>query len=78
MKATLKFAALFLAAAVPGALAAELAGAHLPASLDSLNLLSAFVATLTVLTLATDYSGARFVRTAAPVALEKSPNPLAA
>lgn len=78
MKTTLKFLAFFLAAALPSSFAAELAGAELPAALDSLSLFSAFVASVVLLTLFSDYAGARFVGAASLVAAEKSPNALAA
>lgn len=85
MKTSLKFLALFLSAALPGAVAAELAGLALPASLGLGPVFGAFVMTLVVLTLCHDYAEpavrrARPARTgaAATPAAEKSAHPLAA
>ena len=85
MKTSLKFLALFLSAALPGAVAAELAGLALPAALGLGPVFGAFVMTLVVLTLCHDYadaagSGERPLRRTGPaaVAAEKSAHPLAA
>ncbi len=86
MKTSLKFLALFFSAALPGAVAAELAGVNLPDSLGIGPVFGAFVMTLVVLTLFSDYadaagSGERLARrtgTVATPAAEKSAHPLAA
>ncbi len=84
MKTSLKFLALFLSAALPGAVAAELAGVALPASLGLGPVFGAFVMTLVVLTLCHDYAEPAERRTrpartgAATPAAEKSAHPLAA
>lgn len=79
MKTSLKFLALFFAAALPSTFAAELAGADLPAAFDSLHVFSAFVATLVLLTLFSDYSATpRLSRSAATATLAKAEHPLAA
>ena len=79
MKTTLKVLALFLAAALPSSFAAELAGAHLPAALDAGNVFLAFVSTLVVLTMLSEYSPApRLTRTAVAAALPQAEHPLAA
>jgi len=86
MKTSLKFLALFLSAALPGAVAAELAGLDLPGSLGIGSVFGAFVMTLIVLTVFSDYasaagSGKRLARrtgTVATPAAEKSAHPLAA
>ena len=56
MKTSLKLIALFFAAALPVALAAETAGFDLPAALDPASLIGAFAATLLVLTVLSDYT----------------------
>jgi hypothetical protein len=84
MKTSLTFLALFLSAALPGAVAAELAGLDLPAAFGVGPAFGAFVMSLVVLTLCHDYadaaeSGAQPARTAAATpAAEKSAHPLAA
>ena len=80
MKTSLKYLAFFLAVALPGAFAAELAGVSLPTSLDPLHAFSAFVVVLSVLVLFADYAGTGAPaksRVAARKA-EKSNHPLAA
>ena len=77
-----------MAAALPGAFAAELAGVSLPSSLDPLNVFAAFVTTLILLTVVSDYATdktralpASLPRLAAfpkPAATEDSAHPLAA
>lgn len=58
MKTTLKFLALFLAAALPTALAADTFGLALPVALEATHLLAAFAATLVVLIAFSDYGRA--------------------
>ncbi|WP_146180109.1 hypothetical protein [Opitutus sp. ER46] len=81
MNTILKTLALVLAAAVPAAFTAETNGLNLPAALATGNLLLAFGAVLTVLTMVTDYRVAKPLAThaaaSAPVG-PRSPYQLAA
>jgi hypothetical protein len=56
MKSSLKVLSLLLAISVPGALFAQFNGAHLPSTTDAGALFIAFVATLTILTIVSDYT----------------------
>jgi hypothetical protein len=83
MKTSLKYLAFFFAVALPGTFAAELAGVSLPASLDPLHALSAFVVVLSVLMLFADYgmrdhAAATAARRAAATKPAKSDRALAA
>lgn len=86
MKTTLIHVALFLAASLPGAIAAELAGVTLPASINSLHIFGALAASFVLLTFVSDYSSrtslVRTARAAQPAAgarlTVKAANPLAA
>lgn len=81
MKTSLKYLAFFLAVALPGAFAAELAGISLPSSIDPLHAFSAFVVVLSVLMLFADYATIGSVKRTCRVTActrEKSHHPLAA
>jgi hypothetical protein len=81
MKTSLKYLAFFLAVALPGTFAAELAGVSLPASLDPLHAFSAIVVELSVLMLFADYAAAgkpTLVGRTLVTAPKKSHHPLAA
>lgn len=86
MKTILLYVSLFLAASLPGAIAAELAGVSLPASINSLHIFGALVASFVLLTVVSDYSRrpslVRPSRVAQPAIANiiaiKAANPLAA
>ncbi len=80
MNTSLKLLSLFATAAVPGALAAELSGLHLPAGIDAFTVFCAFAATWVVTTFVADY-GRRprpLAADAAVAAPAKAAHPLAA
>jgi hypothetical protein len=79
MKTSLKFLSLFLAASLPGALAAEFAGVALPAGFDATSAFAAFVVSLIILTAHGDYSRrARMLTTTVAVRTDKAVHALAA
>ena len=56
MKKSLKLLSLFLAASVPGTIAAEFAGLPIPAPFDTLHVFAAYVMSLVLLTGVTEYA----------------------
>ena len=79
MKTIFKLLPALLAAALPAAMATELAGISLPTAVDCPTLFSAFVVSVVMLTAVSDYSRSRRkVVVPAPASVEKSPHPLAA
>ena len=56
MKHSLRFLAVFVAASVPAAFAAELAGVALPTTVDPLHMFAAFVMTMVGCTVWADYA----------------------
>jgi hypothetical protein len=80
MNTALKLLSLFATLAVPGALAVEFSGLHLPAGADAFTVFCAFAATLVITTFASDYgrrTRSLAVDTPIPVAA-KAAHPLAA
>mgnify|MGYP001581470947 FL=1 len=78
MKNPLKLIALFAAAAVPSALALEIAGVNLPPHLDLGTAFGLFVASLVALIAVTDYTHTLKPRTVRALVAAKATNPLAA
>ena len=56
MKNSLKILSLFLAASVPSTIAAEFAGLVVPAPFDTLHVFAAYVMTISLLTMVSDYA----------------------
>lgn len=56
MKNSLKILSLFLAASVPSTIAAEFAGLVVPAPFDTLHVFAAYVTTISLLTMVSDYA----------------------
>lgn len=78
MKNPLKLISLFTAAAVPSALALEIAGVNLPPSFGLGTAFSLFVCSLITLIAVTDYTRTLKPRTVRALLAAKATNPLAA
>jgi hypothetical protein len=78
MKNPLKFIALFAAAAVPSALAAEIAGINLPPGFDLGSAFVLFVCSAVALIAVTDYTRTLQPRAVAKLGTAKAAHPLAA
>lgn len=78
MKNPLKLIALFAAAAVPSALAVEIAGINLPPGFNLGSAFALFVSSLIALIAVTDYTRTLKPRTLRALSAAKAANPLAA
>ena len=78
MKNSLKVLSLFAAAAVPSALALEIAGINLPSNFDLGSAFGLFVVSLVMLIAVSDYTHTLKPRTVRALLATKAANPLAA